>query len=187
MGGIQLIIGPMFSGKTTELFRMLNRWKIAGRNCVLVKHSSDCRYVEDEDSAPMVISHDGNQFPAICVEKLSKEIDYLFGSYNVIGIDEGQFVSKHFFLIFVNILSSKQFLIVLCVQFPGIALFADRMANRGKWIIISALNGSGKAGFRNVHSLMSLCENITFLRAVCMICRDHDGIFTLRRNSKKVI
>lgn len=72
------------------------------------------------------------------------------------------------------------------LQFPGIGFFADRMANRGKWVIISALNGSGKAGFRNVHSLMSLCENIIFLKAVCMICRDNDGAFTIRRHAKKV-
>lgn len=52
--------------------------------------------------------------------------------------------------------------------------------------MISALNGSGKAGFKNVHSLMSVCESITFLRSVCMRCRDHDGVFTVRRNSKKV-
>lgn len=95
MGGIQLIFGPMFSGKTTELFRMLNRWKIAGRSCVLVKHSFDSRYASD-DSAPAVMSHDGNQFSAICVEKLSEDIDYQFGSYDVIGIDEGQFVSLFF-------------------------------------------------------------------------------------------
>jgi thymidine kinase len=61
------------------------------------------------------------------------------------------------------------------------------MANRGKWIIISALNGSGKAGFRNVQSLLSVCENIVFLKAVCMVCRDHDGVFTVRRESRKVI
>lgn len=60
------------------------------------------------------------------------------------------------------------------------------MANQGKWVVISALNGSGKAGFKNVHSLMSVCESITFLRSVCMRCRDHDGVFTVRRNSKKV-
>jgi thymidine kinase len=97
MGGIQLILGPMFSGKTTELFRMLNRWKIAGRSCVLVKHSFDTRYVLDDESSSMVVSHDGNKVPAICVEKLSEDIDYQFGSYDVIGIDEGQFVSEFSF------------------------------------------------------------------------------------------
>jgi len=93
MGGIQLIVGPMFSGKTSELFRLLNRWKISGRSCVLVKHSFDSRYVDDEESVPTVISHDGKSFPAICLEKLSKDIDYQFHNFSVIGIDEGQFVS----------------------------------------------------------------------------------------------
>ena len=92
MGGIQLIIGPMFPGKTTELIRVLNRWKIAGRNCILVKHTSDNRYVDGENEA-LVISHDGYKVSALCVEKLTEDNDYLFGSYGVIGIDEGQFVS----------------------------------------------------------------------------------------------
>lgn len=95
MGGVQLILGPMFAGKTTELFRMLNRWKLAGRNCILVKHASDNRYVDGENEVS-VISHDGCKLPAMCVERLSEDIDYLFGSYAVIGIDEGQFVSSFF-------------------------------------------------------------------------------------------
>jgi thymidine kinase len=83
----------MFAGKTSELFRLLNRWKISGRSCVLVKHSFDSRYVDDEESVSTVISHDGKKFPAICLEKLSKDIDYQFHNFAVIGIDEGQFVS----------------------------------------------------------------------------------------------
>jgi thymidine kinase len=101
MGGIQLIVGPMFSGKTTELIRVLNRWKIAGRNCVLVKHGSDSRYVDDEDEV-LVVSHDGCKVPAVCVEKLAEDGDYLFGSYAVIGIDEGQFVSRYFYDSFLH-------------------------------------------------------------------------------------
>jgi thymidine kinase len=93
MGGIQLILGPMFAGKTTELFRMLNRWKISGRSCVLVKHKSDLRYVDDEDTSSTVFSHDGDTFPALSLEKFSQDLDHQFASSHVIGIDEGQFVS----------------------------------------------------------------------------------------------
>jgi thymidine kinase len=92
MGGIQLIIGPMFAGKTSELFRILNRWMLAGRNCVLVKHSSDSRYTDTDDEGPVVVSHDGRKMEAVNLENFSEDLDYQFGSYEVIGIDEGQFV-----------------------------------------------------------------------------------------------
>ena len=42
-GQIHLIIGPMFSGKTTELLRIYNRYKIANKLCVLVKYKDDTR------------------------------------------------------------------------------------------------------------------------------------------------
>jgi len=117
MGGIQLIVGPMFSGKTTELIRVLNRWKIAGRNCVLVKHGSDSRYVDDEDEV-LVVSHDGCKVPAVCVEKLAEDGDYLFGSYAVIGIDEGQFVSRYFYDSFFAFLLFAGFLLLPLFPIP---------------------------------------------------------------------
>lgn len=46
-GKIELIIGPMFSGKSTELLRRLNRYEIAGKKCLKIKHSSDTRYSFD--------------------------------------------------------------------------------------------------------------------------------------------
>ena len=36
-GNIQLIFGPMFSGKSTELMRRVNRYQIAGKKCLLIK------------------------------------------------------------------------------------------------------------------------------------------------------
>ena len=43
-GQIQLIFGPMFSGKTTELIRRINRYTIAKENCLLIKYYRDDRY-----------------------------------------------------------------------------------------------------------------------------------------------
>jgi thymidine kinase len=107
MGGVQLIIGPMFAGKTTELIRILKRWKLSERKCVLVKHSSDLRYVEDfDDASSKVISHDGSIFPAISLEEFSPDVDSQFASFDVIGIDEGQFVSFFFFFFVVFIVNT---------------------------------------------------------------------------------
>ena len=43
-GRIQIIFGPMFSGKTTELIRIVKRFSIAKRKCLLIKYSKDDRY-----------------------------------------------------------------------------------------------------------------------------------------------
>lgn len=82
-GQIQLIIGPMFAGKTTELFRRINRY--SNKNCICFKHISDNRY--DSNS---IVTHDDQSISAISCKKL---FDYILriSKYDIIGIDEGQF------------------------------------------------------------------------------------------------
>ena len=49
-GEIQLILGPMFSGKSTELLRRIRRYTIAKRNCAVIKYGKDTRYSEKKVS-----------------------------------------------------------------------------------------------------------------------------------------
>jgi len=46
-GHIELIIGPMFAGKSTELMRRMKRHEVAGNRCLRVKYSEDTRYSND--------------------------------------------------------------------------------------------------------------------------------------------
>ena len=43
-GRIELIMGPMFAGKSTELLRRVNRLEISGKTCLSIKYSADNRY-----------------------------------------------------------------------------------------------------------------------------------------------
>ena len=52
-GSIDLILGPMFSGKTTELIRRTQRHELAGRRVVVIKYIKDTRY-----SAARCVTHD---------------------------------------------------------------------------------------------------------------------------------
>ena len=83
----QLIMGPMFSGKSTELIRRLKRYQIARYECLIVRYSKDNRY-DDKGIA----THDKQSLLAVsattCQQLRAKAEDY-----DVIGIDEGQFVS----------------------------------------------------------------------------------------------
>lgn len=83
-GQIQIILGPMFSGKSTELMRRIQRYKYANHECLLIKYAKDSRYSDDYMS-----THDKHMLPAVKTEVLSKV--HIPNSCTVIGIDEGQF------------------------------------------------------------------------------------------------
>ncbi|KAE9550690.1 hypothetical protein FO519_006091 [Halicephalobus sp. NKZ332] len=84
-GCIRLILGPMFSGKTTEMFRLCTRQKLAGKNVTIVKYAGDVRYDEN-----MASTHDCKKMEAIAAKEI-KEVFHDLEEADVIGIDEGQF------------------------------------------------------------------------------------------------
>lgn len=84
-GKIELIMGPMFSGKSTELIRRVNRLNIAGRSILYIKHGSDNRYGNMD-----LYTHDKRSVEAISATELMP-IYAQASNYDVIGIDEGQF------------------------------------------------------------------------------------------------
>jgi thymidine kinase len=55
---ITLIIGPMFSGKTSELIRLVERKRIAGKKCLIIKNLRDDRYDRTTDDVCHVTTHD---------------------------------------------------------------------------------------------------------------------------------
>jgi len=84
-GHIELIVGPMFSGKSTELQRRIKRHIIAKRDCLVVKHHKDTRYSVDE-----MATHDHRFIKATATAVLNTVYESLL-THDVIGIDEGQF------------------------------------------------------------------------------------------------
>jgi thymidine kinase len=77
-----VIVGPMFSGKTTEMLRRLERYSLAGKDVVLIRPKVDTRsYL-----AHSKIEFDGDR---LCCKDLNQMLDIL-DHYHVIGIDEGQ-------------------------------------------------------------------------------------------------
>ena len=78
---ISVIVGPMFSGKSTELLRRLERAKIAGKNVALVRPETDTRPQLTHNKTRVVIE-----------PLFLPSLDFFDPSgYNVIGVDEGQF------------------------------------------------------------------------------------------------
>lgn len=144
IGEIQVIFGPMFSGKSTELIRRLNRYQIACHSCLIIKYSNDSRYSKDS-----IATHDQQFLLAISTTKLFDLSDQIFeNKYDIIGIDEGQF-------------------------FPDCVQFCDYMANKGKIVIVAALDSTfERKEFGDILKLIPLAENVVKLNAVCMVCYD---------------
>jgi len=148
-GQIQVIFGPMFSGKTTELLRRIKRYQVAKYRCCVIKYENDKRYDKDD-----VSTHDMQKAKAISCSNLAS-IKSKVMSYEVIGVDEGQF-------------------------FPDTVQFCEDMAKQRKTIIVAALDGDfQRKPFGNIIGLVPLAESVIKLTAVCMNCYG-EGSFTKR-------
>ena len=92
-----------------------------------------------------IATHCGMSLPAVAATQLA-ELSVKAEGYDVIGIDEGQF-------------------------FPDTVAWAEEMANRGKFVVVAALDGTfQRKPFGDILSLVPLAENVTKLNAVCMNC-----------------
>jgi len=158
-GGIQLILGPMFSGKSSELIKLIRRFNVKKQKTVVVKYSFDNRYSQED----VVSTHDKFHYPAIkCVSLL--EVKSILEEHDVIGIDEGQF-------------------------FPDLLQVCEDLANKGKNIVISALNANFKReAFESILHIFPKCEKIINLQSICYFCNE-DAPFTLRtvNNSEEIL
>jgi thymidine kinase len=114
-GTVELVIGPMFSGKTTELLRLLNRHMIREEKCIIIKYLHDNRYSSDCVSSHKGIVS-GMAKANFSLDKLEGVWDMIEEDVQVIGIDEGQF-------------------------FLDLAPFCKEAIKRNKTVIIAALNG----------------------------------------------
>lgn len=86
-GSIEVICGPMFSGKTEELIRRIRREHIAKRNIMAFKHAHDDRY----DGTSAYASHAGLRWPCFPVRTTFELRSRLLGGTEIVGIDEVQF------------------------------------------------------------------------------------------------
>lgn len=136
-GKFNLILGCMWSGKSTELIRRYYRYKLAGKKCLMVKYAKDIRY---DDSR--VVTHDNLQVDSISCNYLY-EIDCDIVKYDVICIDEIQFYKD------AHIMVDKWANMGKIIEACGLNGTFDRKP----WEVIN--------------KLIPLTENITFLKAIC--------------------
>src|ERR1035437_4529411 len=111
VGWIEVICGPMFSGKSEELIRRLRRAMIARKRVEVFKPTIDKRYSDDE-----IVSHGDLRMKSQLVSNASEIIERIYWRSEVVGIDEANFMG------------------------PELVDVAQRLADSGKQVIISGLD-----------------------------------------------
>ncbi|XP_054636016.1 thymidine kinase, cytosolic [Dunckerocampus dactyliophorus] len=139
-GQIQVIFGPMFSGKSTELMRRVRRFQIAQYCCLVVKYAKDTRY-----SDTGMATHDNNTMEAIPANCL-RDVRSLAFQACVIGIDEGQFFPD---------------IVEFCEEMANVGKTVIVAALDGTF---------QRKPFGNILNLVPLAESVVKLHAVCMQC-----------------
>lgn len=114
-GAVTVILGSMYSGKSTALLYHLKRAMIAKKEVVLFKPRIDDRYSKDE-----VVSHDGESLPAILLDS-HKDILGQIGTAEVIGLDEVQFLDVEVWRVvdILSLLGKTVFIAGLSTDFMG--------------------------------------------------------------------
>jgi thymidine kinase len=142
LGWIEVVCGPMFSGKSEELIRRLRRAEIARQRVQIFKPGIDQRYAEDH-----IVSHSELRIRSVGVKDAEELETRLDRRTEVIGIDEAQFLGE------------------------GIVDVVVRLADLGKRIIIAGLDTDylGRP-FHPMPELLAIADEITKTLAICMQC-----------------
>ena len=142
IGWIEIICGPMFSGKSEELMRRLRRARIARKRVQVFKPAIDTRYSADE-----IVSHGDIRMKSEVVKDGAEILARLDWRTQVVGIDESNFFG------------------------PDLVDIANQLADTGKQVIIAGLDTDymGRP-FPPMPTLLTVAEAITKTLAICMRC-----------------
>ena len=142
IGWIEIVCGPMFSGKSEELIRRLRRARIARKRVQVFKPAIDDRYSIDE-----IVSHGDQRMKSEPVNNAQEILQKLDWRTQVVGIDESNFFG------------------------PELVDVASQLADSGKQVIIAGLDTDylGRP-FSPMPELLCLAESITKTLAICIRC-----------------
>ena len=170
---LELITGPMFSGKTSKLLEIYKQCKFCNISVAVINHSADTRYDKS-----MLSTHDKFMIPCIQTENIQsvwvyENLDETYSAElgnnhlelrnaDVILINEGQF-------------------------FDDLYDCVIDMLKENKKIYVSGLDGDfERKKFGQILDLFPLCDKVTKLTSLCSLCKNGEaGIFSMRLNKDK--
>ncbi len=172
---LEVILGPMFSGKTSRLVEIYKKCDFCNIPVIVINHVIDNRY--DNDAAvkgpfnQRLITHDKVGIPCMKTDKLMSMNQYIIdNNYEVVLINEGQF-------------------------FPDLVEFVEFMLLCGKKVHVCGLDGDfERKKFGQMLDLIPICDTVTKLTSLCSLCISSQkpastlvrpGIFSKRITAEK--
>lgn len=150
-GWVEVICGPMFSGKSEELIRRLRRAQIARQRVQIFKHTLDARY-----DASSIVSHSQQSLPSLAVTAAEQIRARTEDRTELVAIDEAQFFDD------------------------DLVQVSRRLANLGKRVIVAGLDLDYRGdAFGPMPRIMCEAEYVNKQLAICMVCGNPAG-FTQR-------
>ena len=150
---LELLLGPMFAGKSSALLSIVRRHRALGWSVMVITHAMDRRYGDD----PQIVNHDQQRIPATAVSSLVPlfETEEYLGARLVV-VEEAQFFGD-------------------LVPFVTKAVDTD-----GTHVVVVGLDGDAeRRPFGHVLDLMPYADRVTKLTAMCKLCADGTpAIFT---------
>ncbi len=151
-GNLTLIVGPMYSGKTTELLSFVEIYKLGKKKIKVFKPSMDIRYGVEK-----VRAHSGIEEDAIPLEDPEEILNIIDGDEKAIFIDEVQFLSVKVYDV------------------------AKKLVDEGIDVFCAGLDMTYKQNpFDTTSKLLSLANVVIKKRAVCFICGEHNATLSFK-------
>ena len=153
---LKLILGCMYSGKTTEILRIVNSLKHINEYPIIIKPKIDNRYSDNK-----ICTHNKQEYECQVLEDLSQFENPFHKKYII--IEEAQFFTNLYDFVLKQVDEYNKNVIV-------VGLDGD----------------SDRKNFGDIHKLLPLCDDIVKLKAFCSKCKDGiPGIFSKRLSDKK--
>ena len=141
-GTIEIICGPMFSGKTEELIRRVKRVQIARQRVQIFKPTIDNRYSKND-----VVSHSSLKIEALAIGSSSEILQNLDDSTRTIAIDEVQFFDEE------------------------ILKVINKLVRRGIRVICAGLDQDYTGSpFGSMPDLLAIADRVDKIQAICTVC-----------------
>ena len=158
-GSLKIILGCMYSGKTSQLIRDINKWKSIDINALVINYAGDNRYSNDN----FMYSHDKVKTECVKIQELNEIKSEILDKFSVIIINEAQFFQD----LETNVIK-------WCEEL-------------NKHVIVSGLDGDFKRKpFGQILNLIPLADEIIKIKALCNLCKDGtSALFSWRLTSEK--
>lgn len=160
-GYLQLILGPMFSGKTSELVSLYKQYTLSKMNVCVINYAEDKRYDNEKMS-----THDKVMIECLNTIRLGDIVnEELINKYDVYLINEGQFFSD-----------IKEIVIKL-------------VEKHNKRVHICGLDGDFKRnGFSGLLELIPYADDIKKKTSICMKCENGTrALFSYRLSKEQAV